>query len=126
MTDKGRDTMTEAFRILRSNIEFTRVPGQKATSYLFLSLMEGSGKTFLTTNLAASLAQVEKKVILLDLDLRKGTLTHNIASRKLPGFSTYLSAKTDDIESIISHDTCRNRIDEDVVVTLLQVVHDGV
>ena len=98
VTDRGRDTMTEAFRILRSNIEFTRVPGQKATSYLFLSLMEGSGKTFLTTNLAASLAQVEKKVILLDLDLRKGTLTHNIASRKLPGFSTYLSAKTDDFE----------------------------
>ncbi|MBR2210278.1 MAG: polysaccharide biosynthesis tyrosine autokinase [Fibrobacter sp.] len=104
VTDKGRDSMTEAFRILRSNIDFTRIPGQKATSYLFLSLMEGSGKTFLTTNLAASLAMVEKKVILLDLDLRKGTLTHNISSRKNIGFSNYLSGKTNSIEEIISHD----------------------
>ena len=71
VTDKGRDTLTEAFRILRSNIEFTRIPDQKSTSYLFLSLMEGSGKTFLTTNLAASLAMVEKKVVLLDLDTMK-------------------------------------------------------
>ena len=85
--DKGRDSMTEAFRILRSNVDFTRIPDQKSTTYLFLSLMAGSGKTFITTNLAASLALVEKKVILLDLDLRKGTLTHNISSRKKVGFS---------------------------------------
>ena len=44
VADKGRDTLTEAFRILRSNVDFTRAPNQKATSYLFLSLMEGSGK----------------------------------------------------------------------------------
>ena len=111
VTDKGRDTMTEAFRILRSNIEFTRIPDQKATSYLFLSLMEGSGKTFLTTNLAASLAQVEKKVVLLDLDLRKGTLTHNIASRKKPGISNYLSGKTNDIDEIITHDVFAPGVD---------------
>ena len=103
--------MTEAFRILRSNIEFTRIPDQKATSYLFLSLMEGSGKTFLTTNLAASLAQVEKKVVLLDLDLRKGTLTHNIASRKVPGVSTYLSGKTNNVDEIISHDVFAPGVD---------------
>ena len=111
VVDKGRDSMTEAFRILRSNIEFTRIPDQKATSYLFLSLMEGSGKTFLTTNLAASLALVEKKVILLDLDLRKGTLTHNISSRKVPGASTYLSGKTDNVEEIISHDVFAPGVD---------------
>ena len=111
VTDKGRDTLTEAFRILRSNVDFTRVPDQKATSYLFLSLMEGSGKTFITTNLAASLALTEKKVILLDLDLRKGTLTHNIASRKFVGFSNYLSGKTNDIESIISHDIFAQGVD---------------
>ena len=111
VTDKGRDTLTEAFRILRSNIEFTRIPDQKSTSYLFLSLMEGSGKTFLTTNLAASLAMVEKKVVLLDLDLRKGTLTHNISSRKKVGISNYLSGKTENIEEIISHDVFAQGVD---------------
>ena len=69
VVDKKRDAISEAFRILRSNVEFTRNPDKSATSYLFLSLMEGSGKTFLTTNLAAGQALVEKKVILLDLVL---------------------------------------------------------
>ena len=77
IADKKRDQISEAFRILRSNIEFTRKVDKSCTTYLFVSLMENSGKTFLTANLAASLAMVEKRVILLDLDLRKGTQTKN-------------------------------------------------
>ena len=46
VVDKGRDALTEAFRILRSTVDFTRIPDQQSTTYLFLSLMAGSGKTF--------------------------------------------------------------------------------
>ena len=111
IADKKRDQISEAFRILRSNIEFTRNTDKSCTSYLFVSLMENSGKTFLTANLAASLAMVEKRVILLDLDLRKGTQTKNYTKDKLHGFSTYLSGKTDDFESIIQHDLVAPGVD---------------
>ena len=109
--DKSRDAISEAFRILRSNLAYTNKADGSATSYLFLSLMEGSGKTFLTSNLAVSLAMVKKKVILLDLDLRKGTLTRNMDMRRHSGFSTYLSGKTDDIDSIIRHDAMAPGVD---------------
>ena len=111
IVDKKRDAISEAFRILRSNIDFTRNTEGGATSYLFISLMESSGKTFITSNLAASLALVEKKVILLDLDLRKGTLTHKFAHRSQVGFSNYLSGKTNDIEEIIRHDIIAPGVD---------------
>ena len=111
VADSKRDQISEAFRILRSNIEYTRNLDKSATTYLFLSLMEGSGKTFLTSNLAASLGLVNKKVIILDLDLRKGTLTHNSAPTKMHGMSTYLSGKTDDIDSIITHDIVAPGVD---------------
>ena len=110
--DKKRDQISEAFRILRSNIEFTRNVDKSATTYLFLSLMENSGKTFLTSNLASSLAMINKKVILLDLDLRKGTMTKNSTDiKKQPGFSTYLSGKINEIEPLITHDVVAPGVD---------------
>ena len=97
----NRNAISEAFRILRSNIEYTRNTDGSATTYLFLSLVESSGKTFLTTNIAASLAMVDKRVILLDLDIRKGTLSRKFGMRKHVGFSDYLSGKVDDIEDFV-------------------------
>ena len=111
VVDSKRDQISEAFRILRSNIEYTRNLDKSATTYLFLSLTEGSGKTFLTSNLAASLGLMNKKVIILDLDLRKGTLTHNSTSTKMHGMSTFLSGKTDDIGSIITHNIVAPGVD---------------
>lgn len=107
----NRNAISEAFRILRSNIEYTRNSDGSATSYLFLSLVESSGKTFLTTNIAASLALVDKRVVLLDLDLRKGTLSRKFGMRKHEGFSDYLSGKLDDIEKIIMHDVVAEGVD---------------
>ena len=61
-----------------------------------------SGKTFIVANLAMSMALSNAKVIVLDSDLRKGSLTKNSGiGTKEKGMSAYLSGKVNRVEEII-------------------------
>ena len=91
VTDSGRDPLTEAFRILRTNINFMSRDGKAAQVMMLTSFGIGAGKTFSSLNLAATLAFLGKKVAVLDLDLRKGTLSGRIGLNKETGLSHYLS-----------------------------------
>lgn len=110
VTKSNREPIAEAFRMLRSNLEYVKASDQPSTVFMLTSLLEGSGKTFLASNMAASLALIHKKVIVVDCDLRKCTVTKQFSSTKNPGMSTYLAGKTDDIASVIA----RNAITEGV------------
>jgi Mrp family chromosome partitioning ATPase len=60
----------EAFRILRTNIEFAELK-QPLKTILVTSADSGDGKTSVATNLAMFVAQTNKKVLLVDADLRR-------------------------------------------------------
>ncbi len=65
--------ISEAYRTLRSNIQFTNVDKELRT-IMVTSSGPAEGKTTTIANLAIVLAQTEKKVILIDADLRKPSI----------------------------------------------------
>jgi len=94
----SRNVLNEAFRVLRTNLEF--MSGDKPEVILLTSFNPGSGKTFLTMNIAASLAIKGKKVLVIDGDLRHGSLSSYISSPG-PGLSDYLAKLTDNLKGIV-------------------------
>lgn len=78
--------IAEAFRSLRTAIRIadSRTP---VRSLLITSALSGEGKTFIAANLALSLAQDGKQVILVDVDLRRSALHKFFSIRPAPGFS---------------------------------------
>lgn len=61
--ENGRDSVSEAFRIVRTNMDFMRVKDKKMQVVMFTSFNPGAGKTFVSMNLAMSFALTHKKVV---------------------------------------------------------------
>ena len=98
----SRNAINEAFRILRTNIEFiTR--GQEKNIMIFTSFNPGSGKTFSILNTAISLAIKEEKVLVIDGDMRHASLSGHITENGI-GLSNYLAGETETINDIIVKD----------------------
>jgi tyrosine-protein kinase Etk/Wzc len=89
---KPRSIVAEQIRALRTNLDFLiPIPGTK--TILFTSTNSGEGKSFISLNLGASLASTDKKVIILELDLRKPKLLSTVGLDKKVGLSDYLIGK---------------------------------
>lgn len=85
---KHRSLIAEQFRTLRTNIQFLCEPDQHQV-ILLTSSMAGEGKSFIAMHLTRSLALTNKKVILVDFDLRKPTLARTLGLQDL-GIAEYL------------------------------------
>lgn len=97
-----RDVVNEAFRVLRTNLEFMHGANAQQNVFVFTSYNPGSGKSHLAANIAMSLAIKKKRVIVVDGDLRHGS-TSMLVDSPQNGLSHYLSSLTDDIDSLICH-----------------------
>ena len=100
--DKGNSIVSEAFRILRTNMSFMAKKDQPMQVITFTSFNEGAGKTFISRNLAMSLVRAKKRVILVDLDIRKGTLSRRFGSHH-KGVTNYLADASITVDDIIQH-----------------------
>ena len=117
--DGKQDSLSESFRLLRSKIDFlghgaeTDGPTEHPHCRVFMvtSLLPASGKTFVSSNIAACFALAGKRVLLIDMDLRKGSLTHRFHSRRKPGLSDLLANKTDSFDDLILHDVVAPGLD---------------
>ena len=99
----SRNVVNEAFRVLRTNLEFIMDAGDDGKSCrvcLFTSFNVGSGKTFLAANTAACFALKGKRVLAVDCDLRKASLSAYVGSPS-KGISDYLAKRCDDVEPLI-------------------------
>lgn len=95
----SRSILSEAIRMFRSNLSFILSPKNKSSVIAVTSGTKGEGKTFLSFNLACSLAANNAKVLIIGADLRNPQLhKHLNTSRLQEGLSDYLI--DEQIESI--------------------------
>ena len=109
--ENSRDVISEAFRILRTNINFMSVDRNMQVITLTSSIPH-SGKTFISTNLAMTLAISGKKVLLMDLDLRRRTLSKQMGHRNdRRGLTSYLSGTISSLNDAISKTSLHDNLD---------------
>lgn len=86
--DQPKSPIAEAFRTLRTNIQYAKVDVDLKT-LLFTSAGPGEGKSTVTANSAVALAQTGKRVVLVDCDLRK-PVQHHIFNLNKKGLTNCL------------------------------------
>ena len=94
--------VAEAFRVLRTNMAFMSRKNRPSQVITFTSFNEGAGKTFIASNLAMSFVYAKKRVVLVDLDIRKGTLSRHFGIRRR-GVTNYLADPSMTVDEIIQH-----------------------
>lgn len=108
--DHSRNFINEAFRVIRTNIEFMTAKGSRGKVIMMTSFNPNSGKTFVVTNLVTSFAIKRQRVLAIDLDLRKASLSAMVNKPKI-GIADYLSGVTDSFEDIVVRNATHDYLD---------------
>ena len=96
----SRDMMNEAFRVLRTNVDLMIGKKKGSQVLMFTSFNPAAGKTFSVMNLASSMSLKGAKVIMVDLDLRKASLSKALDMIHT-GVAAYLNCKVDDFRPYV-------------------------
>lgn len=97
--NKPKSPSSEAFRALRTRLQYSKLEETPIKAILLTSSVPSEGKTTISVNIAGSLAQTDKKVLILDCDLRKPRIHNILENDRYPGLSDYLfsNASLEDI-----------------------------
>ncbi|QKZ11392.1 GumC family protein [Spirosoma sp. KUDC1026] len=90
ITEKNRSMIAEQIRTIRTNLQFLRDDPSANQVIMFTSSISGEGKSFISMNLGASLALVNKMTVIIDMDLRIPKLHQLINIDNTPGVSNYI------------------------------------
>ena len=93
---------SEAYKLLRTKLQFSFVDEIECPIIGVSSALAGEGKSLSSVNLAYALAQLEKRVLLVDCDMRRPSLSTKLPVHKTPGLSNYLTGMSD-ISTVIQH-----------------------
>lgn len=86
---------SEAYKLLRTKLQFSFADDNDCRVIGLSSALSGEGKSLTAVNLAFTLSQLDKKVILIDCDMRRPTLAEKLGILKKPGLSSYLTGQID-------------------------------
>ena len=84
----------ESYKLLRTKLQFSFTDEKKCRIIGVSSALTGEGKSLSSLNLAYSMAQLDKRVLLIDCDLRRPSLADKLPISKTPGLSDYLSGQS--------------------------------
>ena len=100
--NEQRSSTSEAFRLIRTNLDFMLPNKAKSSKFVFVtSTFGGEGKSFISINLAATLALSGKRILLMGMDLRAPKFTEYLGVENKKGITNYLTddtLKLDDIK----------------------------
>lgn len=100
VNEGNRNIINEAFRVLRSNMDFMASKDNNQHVFVLTSFNPGSGKSFLAINIAISFAIKKKKILVIDGDLRHRIVSSYVDSPN-KGLSDYLNNQIEDWKEII-------------------------
>lgn len=100
VNEGNRNIINEAFRVLRSNMDFMASKDSNQHVFVLTSFNPGSGKSFLAINIAMSFAIKKKKILVIDGDLRHGTVSSYVDSPD-KGLSNYLNNQVGNWKEIV-------------------------
>lgn len=106
--NEDRSSIAEAFRILRTSLLLALGSDKKVV--IFTSTVSDEGKTFVSINTAVSLALLNKKVLLIELDFRVPRVKQYLGLEAKEGFTNYLSGFETDLEKLIIHSTINDNL----------------
>ncbi len=110
--EHSSDPVSEAMRIIRSNMRFIGVQNKKIQSVMVTSSNPHAGKTFVSSNLAMSIATTGKRVVLIDFDLRRRTLSKEFEQHlNRKGLSSYLAGTYTDLDDVIFNSEINPNLD---------------
>ena len=100
LSEKSAFSVKEAYKTLRTNVMFS-LPGKESKCIGVVSPDRGDGKSSVAINLAISFSQINKKVIIVDCDLRLPTIASKLGIEAKPGLSNFLSGNQDSDQPLI-------------------------
>lgn len=104
LTDLGGfAARTEAFRLLRTNLQFIDLD-QQPRCLVISSAVPGEGKTMTSTNLAVAMAQTGRSTLIIDADLRRPRVAATLGLDPAIGLTTALVGKTELHDAIQIHE----------------------
>ena len=104
--DNPKSPISESYRGLRTNILLSNTKDIK--SILISSAGPGEGKTTTVANLAITFANLGKKTLLVDTDLRRPVIHSVFNVKREPGVTNYLTGQTDDYRSLVKSSEIEN------------------
>ena len=97
----------ESYKLLRTKLQFSFADDEQCHVIGVSSAMAGEGKSLSSVNLAFSISQLDKRVLLIDCDMRRPSLADKIPVNKYPGLSDFLTGQST-AEFLLQHCCIKN------------------
>ena len=85
----------ESYKLLRTKLQFSFVDQEGCRIIGISSALTGEGKSLSAVNLAYALSQLGERVLLVDCDMRRPSMSEKLPVRNVPGLSDYLTGQTE-------------------------------
>lgn len=108
--DGCRDYINESFRLVRSKLDYFIADPEQNKVVMMTSFNPSSGKTFITANIASAFALKGKKVLVVDMDIRRCSLSSMVDARS-QALTSYLSGQVNSVDDIVQKDAFGENVD---------------